>query len=78
MVSRKSRTEEDPGMVIRRELRSKENARFLRSMPSFRLDETLPTRFVALMDDLRQIESETRTGGNRFAAVESVSHRPRT
>lgn len=78
MVSRESRSEEDPGMVIRREMRSKENARFLRSMPSFRLDEALPARLASLMDDLRQAESGPRAGNNRCATAAPASMPRRT
>ncbi|MBS4020200.1 MAG: hypothetical protein KGZ68_18410 [Dechloromonas sp.] len=73
MASRANRNEDDTEGVIRRELHSKENARFLRSMPAFRLDETLPGRLASLMDELRHAERGGWAGGNQSGALGAAS-----
>jgi hypothetical protein len=73
MASRESHKEDDTERVIRREMRSKENARFLRSIPTFRLDEALPTRLASLMDDLRRAEGGRRVGGDQSGALGAAS-----
>jgi hypothetical protein len=73
MASQESHSEDDTERVIRREMRSKENARFLRSMPTFKLDEALPKRLASLMDDLRRAEGSRRVGGNQSGALGAAS-----
>ncbi|WP_187969362.1 hypothetical protein [Aquibium microcysteis] len=64
MAPRESRKEDNAGRMIRRELHSKENARFLHSLPTFKLDGGLPKRLTSLLDDLRLAESSRGVGGN--------------
>ena len=73
MAPQESRNEDDTERVIRREMRSKENGSFLRSMPPFKLDDALPRRLASLMDDLRAVESGRRAGGNRSGALDVTS-----
>ncbi len=56
MASREGHDGDDMPRIMMRELHSKENARFLRRMPAFRLPEGLPRRLTSLLDDLDRVE----------------------
>jgi hypothetical protein len=73
MASRKSGGEDDTERVVRRELRSKENSRFLRAMPAFQLDASLPPRLASLLEDLSRAETDQRAGGNQSGALGATS-----
>jgi hypothetical protein len=46
--------------LIRREIRSKSNARFLRGMPHFKVEQELPQRLRALLAQLERAERSGR------------------
>jgi hypothetical protein len=73
MASQKSHGKDATGKVILGELHSRENARFLRSMPAFKLDEALPLRLAGLLDDLRRAEDTQRVGGDQSGALGAAS-----
>jgi hypothetical protein len=56
MASREGQNGDDLHNVVMREMRSKENARFLRRLPTFKLPDGLPQRLTALLDDLERVE----------------------
>lgn len=74
MASGDSRGQEDQSRLLARELRSKQNARFLHRMPPFKLDEELPDSMQSLLDRLEQ--SERRGGGGHQTGVSGAIHAP--
>lgn len=45
---------------LRRQIRTETNARFLRNLPNFKMDRSLPDRIEELLDRLDQIEGKQR------------------
>jgi hypothetical protein len=73
MASGESHDKDDNRRVVLRELHSKENARFLRGIPTFKLEESLPDRPRALLDDLSCVENERQAGGDQSGALGAAS-----
>jgi hypothetical protein len=73
MASGESHDKDDNHRVVLREMRSKENARFLHRFPAFKIDEALPDRFVSLLDELSRAEDGQRVGGNLSGALGAAS-----
>ncbi len=68
MASRESHDKEEAARLLTRELRSKQNARFLRGLPAFQLRDGLPDKMQGLLDQLEQTE-RTYGGGNQAGAL---------
>jgi len=49
---------------IRRQIGSDANRSYLRSLPTFRVEKTLPSRLVALLEQLERVEREPRQRHN--------------
>ncbi|MFN3546736.1 MAG: hypothetical protein ACK4U0_04535 [Mesorhizobium sp.] len=73
MASGESHDKDDNRKVVLRELRSKENARFLRGIPAFKLEDALPSRLRALLDDLSRAENDRQAGGDQSGALGATS-----
>ncbi len=73
MASQKSHGKDDTDKVVLGELHSRENARFLRAMPTFKLDEVLPHRLASLLDELRRAEDKKRAGADQSGALGAAS-----
>lgn len=73
MASPKSHGEEEAEKAVRREIRSKDNARFLRSMPTFKHDDVLPQRLASLLADLSRAESGRQAGVDQSGALGAAS-----
>lgn len=56
----------DTARLIRRFLATEENARFLRALPGFRLQNDMPRELLDLLGQLREREGVPRTGENRL------------
>jgi hypothetical protein len=66
MASQEGHDGDDMHDVVMREMRSKENARFLRRMPAFKLPDDLPRRLSGLLEDLERAErgaARSQAGG---------------
>lgn len=73
MASGESHDKDDNRKVVLRELRSKENARFLGGIPTFKLETSLPDRLRALLDDLSRAENDRQAGGDQSGALGAAS-----
>ncbi len=73
MASPKSHDGESAETAVRREIRSTENARFLRAMPNFKLDDVLPQRLASLLADLSRAENGRQAGVDQSGALGAAS-----
>ena len=73
MALGESHGKHDDRKIVLRELRSKENARFLLGIPTFKLEESLPDRLRALLDDLSRVENDRQAGGDQSGALGAAS-----
>ena len=74
MASGESHDQDENSRNLMRELRSRQNARFLQNLPPFRLGEGLPEKMQGLLERLDQVE-RTRGGGNQAGAL-GAAHGP--
>lgn len=67
MRTEESKERNAPERLLLRELRSPQNARFLRAMPAFRMDADIPASMANLLDRLDEAEDMRgdRRSGNR-------------
>ncbi|RST84662.1 hypothetical protein EJC49_19635 [Aquibium carbonis] len=73
MASRKSHEEEAAEKAVRQEIRSKDNARYLQSMPNFKLEDVLPQRLASLLADLSRAENGRQAGVDQSGALGAAS-----
>lgn len=65
MRTEESEDREDGGALLRRELRLPHNARFLRGLAPFRLEQEVPEMLVALLRDLEAAEAGSAPESDR-------------
>ena len=68
MASAESHGQEENSRSLMRELRTKQNARFLQKMPAFQLHAELPDRMQSLLDQLER-EERKGSGANQAGAL---------
>ena len=73
MASGESHDKDDSQNVVLREMRSKENARFLHGISAFKLEDALPGGLKALLDDLSRAENGRQAGGDQSGALGATS-----
>lgn len=63
--------------IIRKEMRTPQNARFLHSLPQFKTDDDLPEMLADLLGQLDEAEAPRRSRKERKAGGASRAARPR-
>lgn len=75
MRTEESEDRRGAGRLLLRELRSPQNARYLRGLHPFRLDDEVPDMFGDLLDQLDRAESRSGLNDNESSQGEGSARR---